>query len=57
MKELTFEEVKEVNGGNPYVVGAAIGWAVSKVLDSAAESLSEVDWGSSMGDEDTNLAP
>ncbi len=28
MKELTFEEVKEVNGGNPYVVGAAIGWAV-----------------------------
>lgn len=57
MKEITFEEVKEVNGGNPYVVGAAIGWAVSKVLDSAAESLSEVDWGSSMGDEDTNLAP
>ena len=57
MKELTFEEIKEVNGGNPYIVGAAIGWAVNKVLDSAAESLSEVDWGSSMGDEDTNLAP
>ncbi|MCP3429558.1 hypothetical protein [Opacimonas viscosa] len=57
MKELNLEEVKEVNGGNPYIVGAVIGWAVNTALDSAAESLSEVDWGSSMGDEDTNLAP
>lgn len=56
MKELTLEQAQEVNGGNPYVIGAVVGWAVGEVLDEVKNGLSEIDWGSSMNNPDTNLA-
>lgn len=56
MRELNVNEIEAVNGGNPYVIGAVVGWAVSKGLDAAVEALSEVDWGEASYEEMT-VAP
>jgi hypothetical protein len=47
MQELNFEQIEEVSAG---IRGAAIGWAVGKVLDAAASTFfgwgsTDPDWG------------
>ena len=56
MQELSIEQIQNVSGGNPYLIGAVVGQAVTTTLDAALDAAGEIDWGSSMNNPDTNLA-
>lgn len=53
MKELTLNETQTVNGGAGNVCWMVAGYVFGEAVNAARNT----DWGSSMYDPDTNLAP